>query len=40
MPTKIRKANLPPGYDPSKFPALAVTVDMVIDDIVDSVPVP
>jgi 8-oxo-dGTP diphosphatase len=30
MRTRTRKADVPPGYDPSKFPAFAVTVDMVI----------
>jgi 8-oxo-dGTP diphosphatase len=35
MPT--RTANVPPGYDPSKFPAFAVTVDMVILTMVDGV---
>jgi 8-oxo-dGTP diphosphatase len=25
-----REANVPPGYDASKFPAFAVTVDVVI----------
>ena len=30
MSTKTRQANLPPGYDPGKFPAFAVTVDIVI----------
>jgi 8-oxo-dGTP diphosphatase len=30
MATRTRKANAPLGYDPSKFPAFAVTVDVVI----------
>ena len=30
MATRTRGANVPPGYDPSEFPAFAVTVDMVI----------
>src|SRR5918995_6329876 len=30
MPTRTRQANVPPGYDPSEFPAFAVTVDVVI----------
>jgi len=30
MATRTREANVPPGYDASKFPAFAVTVDMVI----------
>jgi 8-oxo-dGTP diphosphatase len=30
MATRTRPANLPTGYDPSKFPAFAVTVDVVI----------
>ena len=30
MTTRTRKANLPLGYDASKFPAFAVTVDVVI----------
>ena len=30
MATRTRKATVPPGYDPSAFPAFAVTVDMVI----------
>jgi 8-oxo-dGTP diphosphatase len=30
MVTKTDRAGLPPGYDPSKFPAFAVTVDVVI----------
>ena len=30
MTTRTTTANVPPGYDPSKFPAFAVTVDMVI----------
>jgi 8-oxo-dGTP diphosphatase len=28
--TKTRDLSVPPGYDPSKFPAFAVTVDVVI----------
>ena len=30
MPTKTRDAGAPVGYDPSQFPAFAVTVDVVI----------
>src|SRR5918996_4706771 len=30
MPKRTRQANVPPGYDPTKFPAFAVTVDVVI----------
>ncbi len=30
MSTKTRDANVPPDYDPSHFPAFAVTVDVVI----------
>jgi 8-oxo-dGTP diphosphatase len=30
MTTRTRDANVPPGYDPSNFPAFAVTVDVVI----------
>jgi 8-oxo-dGTP diphosphatase len=30
MATKTPAADLPPGYDPSAFPAFAVTVDVVI----------
>jgi 8-oxo-dGTP diphosphatase len=30
MSTRTRGANVPPGYDASKFPAFAVTVDVVI----------
>jgi 8-oxo-dGTP diphosphatase len=30
MATRTPKANVPPGYDASKFPAFAVTVDVVI----------
>ena len=30
MATRTPGANVAPGYDPSKFPAFAVTVDMVI----------
>ncbi len=30
MATRTRKANVPAGYDASKFPAFAVTVDVVI----------
>src|SRR5918995_1665781 len=30
MVTRTRHANVPPGYDASKFPAFAVTVDVVI----------
>jgi 8-oxo-dGTP diphosphatase len=30
MTTRTRRAHLPSGYDPRKFPAFAVTVDVVI----------
>ena len=30
METRTRQANVPHGYDPSEFPAFAVTVDVVI----------
>src|SRR6266550_5564896 len=30
MPTKTRDARAPLGYDPSQFPAFAVTVDVVV----------
>jgi 8-oxo-dGTP diphosphatase len=30
MATRTQKTNVPPGYDASKFPAFAVTVDVVI----------
>jgi 8-oxo-dGTP diphosphatase len=30
MATRSPETNVPPGYDPSKFPAFAVTVDVVI----------
>ena len=30
MVTRTREADAPPGYDPSEFPAFAVTVDVVI----------
>jgi 8-oxo-dGTP diphosphatase len=30
METRTGKASVPPGYDPSAFPAFAVTVDVVI----------
>ena len=30
MATRTRPANVPPGYDASRFPAFAVTVDVVI----------
>src|ERR671915_108112 len=30
MATRTRRSNVPPGYDPSDFPAFAVTVDVVI----------
>jgi 8-oxo-dGTP diphosphatase len=30
MATRTRQASVPPGYDPSEFPAFAVTVDVVI----------
>jgi 8-oxo-dGTP diphosphatase len=35
MTTSTPGANLPPGYDPSVFPAFAVTVDVVIFTVVD-----
>ena len=37
MATKTHGANVPPGYDPSKFPAFAVTVDVVILTMVEGV---
>ena len=37
MTTRTRKANVPPGYDARKFPAFAVTVDVVILTLVDGV---
>ena len=37
MTTRTRKAKVPAGYDPSKFPAFAVTVDVVILTMADSV---
>jgi len=30
VPTRTREGEPPPGYDPSQFPAFAVTVDIVI----------
>ena len=30
MATRTRQATVPPEYDPSEFPAFAVTVDVVI----------
>ena len=35
MATRTAKDSVPPGYDPSKFPAFAVTVDVVILTMVD-----
>jgi 8-oxo-dGTP diphosphatase len=35
--TRTRKSEVPPGYDPSDFPAFAVTVDVVILTMVDGV---
>ncbi len=35
--TKTMDAGLPPGYDPSRFPAFAVTVDVVILTMADGV---
>src|SRR5215211_1922451 len=37
MATKTRAANVPPKYDPSQFPAFAVTVDVVILTMADDV---
>jgi ADP-ribose pyrophosphatase YjhB (NUDIX family) len=37
MTTRTREAKVPPGYDPSTFPAFAVTVDMVILTMVEGV---
>ena len=37
MSTRTRDGNVPSGYDPSKFPAFAVTVDMVILTMADGV---
>src|SRR6476619_1288549 len=37
MTTRTRRANVPPGYDASKFPTFAVTVDVVILTMVDGV---
>ena len=37
MATRTRGANVPPGYDPGKFPAFAVTVDIVILTMVEGV---
>jgi 8-oxo-dGTP diphosphatase len=37
METRTRRANIPPGYDPGKFPAFAVTVDVVILTMADGV---
>src|SRR5258706_4062637 len=36
MTTRTRDARVPAGYDPSQFPAFAVTVDMVILTMSDS----
>ena len=36
MTTKTAGAGAPPNYDPSKFPAFAVTVDMVILTMLDN----
>ncbi len=35
--TRTRKPDVPPGYDPSHFPAFAVTVDVVILTMADGV---
>ena len=35
MATRTADSDVPPGYDPSKFPAFAVTVDVVILTMVD-----
>src|SRR3954470_25047845 len=37
MATKTRAANLPPGYDATKFPDFAVTVDVVIATMAEGV---
>ena len=37
MATKKQAAGIPPGYDPSAFPAFAVTVDVVILTMADGV---
>ena len=37
MATRTRRANVPPGYDPSGFPPFAVTVDVVILTMVEGV---
>ena len=37
MLTRTRRANVPPGYDASTFPAFAVTVDVVILTMADGV---
>ncbi len=37
MATRTGKAKVPPGYDASKFPAFAVTVDVVILTMVEGV---
>src|SRR6266576_2478203 len=36
MPTRKPGANAPPGYDASKFPAFAVTLDIVILTMADA----
>jgi 8-oxo-dGTP diphosphatase len=36
MTTRTRDENPPPGYDPSQFPAFAVTVDVVILTMADA----
>ena len=37
MSTRTPAAKVPSGYDPSEFPAFAVTVDVVILTMVDGV---
>jgi 8-oxo-dGTP diphosphatase len=37
MPTRTHRGNVPPGYDAHKFPAFAVTVDVVILTMADGV---
>src|SRR6202521_3835818 len=38
VPTKTRDRGVPPNYDPSQYPAFAVTVDVVILTMSDSRP--
>src|SRR5437588_9234586 len=38
MATTTRGQGVPPGYDPSQFPAFAVTVDVVVLTMVDGLP--